>query len=390
MVICQGCGHAFEIPAGYSRNKIQCPGCGVICTVPADEGRQHTDAAPRPGARKAPMPRREPEPAIEDQAAGWLAQPDPPPAQLFDDEPAPLPAPAPKAKAKQPVKPQEMLYSCRRCGRQIRKQRECPSCDGAPDIPVQQSPPASTSAPLALELEEPGPDNTDEDASPYLLADKDLPTCPKCRKVMEPGSVLCASCGFDQRTRKKTIRTYETIARSWDCDIPFQTRLMYLGAAQGIHWLLALMLLASGNSAWPFVVTWPFLTAILCFVLGTYDRIDLDRDHKGRVKLTKQWRFCFFPLMPVTTEIRGFEGVTTGQWHDAGPLEWFIFFFLLFMAVIPALIFWYNAIHKQHFHVALARDHGHAEVWVYRGRDQDQMNEIADVLCNASGLRRIG
>jgi hypothetical protein len=381
MVICQGCGQAFDVPEGYGRNKIQCPGCGVICAVPADAPRQPARAA----AKKAPVPAPAPipEPAAEDQAAEWLREPEP--APLFDDEPAPEPPPvlAPVSKRK------EMLFPCRRCGRPVRAQRECPSCD-AGELPVDA--PGSR----ALELDEPplpqGHPDLDEDPSPYLFAEKDLPTCPRCKKEMPRGAVLCAACGFNRRTRRKHARTYEPIARSWDTDLTLKQRLMWVAAGQGFHWFCAAMGVALGTfaSPWPFVLTWPWMTAVLCFVLGTYDRIELVRDSKGRVKVTKQWRFFFVPARPVTTEVRGFEGVTTGQWHDAGFLEYFVFLSLLTMALVPGFIWWYVAIYKVYFHVALAQDHGHSEVYVYRGRSQEQMNEIADALCNASGLQRLG
>src|SRR5262245_54636760 len=116
MVICQGCGQAFEVPAGYGRNKIQCPGCGVICAVPADGGRQPAGASSRGGARRAPAAAPDPGPDLEEQAAGWLNPPEPPPpAPLCDDEPAPEPPPAPRTKPA--GKPQELLFPCRRCGR---------------------------------------------------------------------------------------------------------------------------------------------------------------------------------------------------------------------------------------------------------------------------------
>jgi hypothetical protein len=60
------------------------------------------------------------------------------------------------------------------------------------------------------------------------------------------------------------------------------------------------------------------------------------------------------------------------------------------MALVPGFIWWYVAIYKVYFHVALAQDHGHSEVYVYRGRSQEQMNEIADAPCSASGLQRPG
>lgn len=390
MVICQGCGQSFDVPAGYGRNKIQCPGCGVICAVPADGGRSSARAPSRsPAPRKEAAP--EPEPVSEEQTAGWLREPEPVP--LFDDEPVAKPA-APAKPATAPAtgrKPAEALFPCRRCGRQIRKQRECPSCDVEPQGLLSETP-EEVSPRVSMELDEVLPVATDgeDDDSPYVLADKPAATCPRCRREMGEGAVLCTSCGFDQRTKRKVARTYEAMARTWETDMPLAQRLLYLGLYQVVHWVVAVMVVAVlGVGVWPFVVTWPLLTGILCFILGTYDRVQLVRDRKGRVSITVEWRLCFVPAKKETTEVRGFEGVTTGQWLDAGFLEWLVFGSLLFLGIVPALIWWYHAIHKVYYHVALSRDHGHAEVYVYRGKREDQMQQIAEAVCNASGLRNV-
>src|SRR5271156_1781958 len=89
MVICQGCGQAFSVPEGYTRNKIQCSSCGVICPVPA-EARTPASSAP---AKSAPARKSRglegesppPGPALEDEAAQWLKDPDP--ILLHEDTP---------------------------------------------------------------------------------------------------------------------------------------------------------------------------------------------------------------------------------------------------------------------------------------------------------------
>ena len=378
MVICQGCGQSFAVPAGYGRNKIQCPGCGVICAVPA--GAARGESAPTGRAKKAEVD--------EDIAARMLDDP----APMFDDEPVPVPKAAPVPK----TKPVDERVNCRRCGRLIVRQRECPSCDAVEEEPVAEEAEtrAKGSGPLSLSLDEgstspvvPGED--EEDESPYLLADKDIPLCPKCRKPMAIGAVLCTACGFDTKTRKKAKRTYEPIARSWETGQTLQQRQMWLGLAQGVHWTLAVFALLGGVSAWPFVVSWPLMTGMLAFILGTFERVEIVRDARGRCEVTSAWRFAFWPMAPKKTEIFGFEGVTTGQDHEVGVIEWMIFVSLLCAAVVPAIVWWYVVINKPSFHVALAVDHGHAEVYVYRGKSEEQMHEIGRVLVDASGLRML-
>jgi hypothetical protein len=395
MVICQGCGRAFDVPAGYTRNKVQCPDCGVICPVAAGSGAAQPPARAKQAAgapARSPGPRPS-APSLEDEAAAWLtadAAAPPPAPEAAQRQEAPPPdeesAPPPPAARGKPG----ARILCRRCGRAIRKQRECPDCDAA-DEPL----PAEPAAPLpvglsahGMELDEPAAPADDEDDSPYVLADKLAPSCPKCHKDMTPGAVLCAACGFNVRTRKKAGRTYQPLARSWEADLSMQARLGWFAGAQAAHLVLTLMAAADGYAT-PFLVAWPLLALLLCFVLGTYARTDITRDTRGRVTVVVLWRFCWVPLAPRTTEVRGFEGVTTGTWCDAGLWEWLIFGSLLCMAVVPGLIWWYVAIYQPHFHVALAQDHGHAAVYVYRGRSDAQMNDIARTLCEASGLRLV-
>ena len=378
MVICQGCGQSFAMPAGYTRNKIQCPGCGVICAVPADAAR----GEPAPSARAKQV-------SVDEEAAARMLD-DPAPVPLFDDEPAPPPKAAPPTKSK----PVDERVNCRRCGRLIARQRECPSCDVEVEEPLSAEPsaPRTTSAtplsfsmddvePMAMALED------EEDEAPYLLADKDIPLCPKCRKPMTIGAVLCTSCGFDTKTCKKSKRSYEPIARSWETNQTMQQRLLWFGVAQGVHWTLAIFTLLAGFSAWPFVVAWPLMAGMLVFILGTYERVEIVRDARGRAEVISSWRFAFFPVAPKKTEVIGFEGVTTGQGNEAGVFEWMIFVTLLCAGVVPALVWWYQVIHKPDFHVALAAHHGHAEVYVYRGKSEEQMREIGQVLANAGGLQ---
>src|SRR5262249_46378051 len=194
-------------------------------------------------------------------------------------------APAPVA-----PKPKGLGLTSRRCGRPILRQRECPYCDvGTSDDPLPEEPetapeptfprqeaavPVATIPPLSLELDEPAfvprqQEEEDDEPDPYETADKDKPRWPKCRKEVEFGAVLCASCGFNLRTRKKAKRRYSPIARQWETDMTLTNRLTWLGGFWAVHLLVTLAAWAQGNLV-SAIIAWFPLTFIVAFVLGTY------------------------------------------------------------------------------------------------------------------------
>jgi hypothetical protein len=417
-IICQGCGHAFDVPPDYTRNKIQCPGCGVICQVPADAASRAAPPArheTRHEARQEPAAEawKAPRSSVEDDAAAWLrdSEPEPLPTQTHQSVTVEQPVHRERKRERDPEpvpvrKDREMTFACRKCGRPIKRQRECPVCGVEPDDPLPVDPDdspavasASVSAPVGLapgsmELDEPEPmemipdpdeEEWNEDPSPYETAERDKPRCPRCHKEMEFDGVLCASCGFNVRTRKKAVRRYAPIARTWVTDLPVVTRWAIVGCIVGFHSLLTLGAILGGNGV-AFALAYIPLFLIVGFAVGTYDSTTIIRDERGRVTIKKQWHFWFIPFPSKTTEVRGYEGVKTGGWNDSGFLEWAIFFTLFCLGIIPAFIWFYLAIYLNHYHVDLAEDHGRSVVSVYRGRTEEQMHEITKVLCGATGL----
>src|SRR5262249_14412159 len=149
-----GCGQAFDVPEGYGRNKIQCPGCGVICPVPEGGG----SPGPARRARPAAAPARD----VEAEAAAALAGPargqaPAPPAAI----PVATPAADPWGQPAVPVAHDGLLppeegergdpepvrrrapeewFHCRRCKRKVRRQGECPICDAAPQPELGMEP----------------------------------------------------------------------------------------------------------------------------------------------------------------------------------------------------------------------------------------------------------
>src|SRR6185437_3398333 len=224
-IVCEGCGQLVSVPNGYRRNKIQCA-CGVICRVP-ESVRQDTDASTPRGSTAAAKP----SPAIEEEAERWLLDDDPPMS-----EPPSFRDPEPDEHREAVAKPAvaERRFGCRRCGQLVRRQGECPNCD-ADKMPA-------TTPKEAVWLSVDSPDDEDEeDSSPYGVDGADEVQCPKCSMMLPPGSVLCVRCGFHLQKRKKITKTYQPIARQWETNASYPTRLTVFGICEVVSLTLGLV-----------------------------------------------------------------------------------------------------------------------------------------------------
>ncbi len=374
-IICEGCGQRVPIPEGYRRNKIQCA-CGVICSVP-ESARQEADVpAPKRAATKS-------SPAVEEEAERWLLDDAPTspqrskPAKFTDQEPITEARPAQKKPAF------ERQFPCRRCGRSVRRQGECPDCDGVtPPAAANEEPVWCPSVDTPKEADE------EEDSSPYAVEGAEDVKCPKCCFMLPPGSVLCVRCGFDLNKRKKVARTYQPMDRVWETSASYSSRLKAFCGCEAFGFVLGMTAVFwAGADIAVFISAFVLLTAMLGFLFGTFDRIHLRRDARGRVQLTKTWRVAFFELQPQSIDVRNYAGIVTGQHREVSMWEYLVFFFLLFFALVPGIIWWYLAIYKVTFHVSLSREHDFPEYILFSGWSQEQMKEIAYALRDASGLR---
>jgi hypothetical protein len=199
--------------------------------------------------------------------------------------------------------------------------------------------------------------------------------------------VLCVRCGFHLQKRKKVAKTYQPIDREWETNYSLGTRRTVFIVCEIVSSALGLTgVFWGGADLGVFVGAFLLFTAIMMFLLGTYPRIRLTRDARGRAQITKTWRAGFYALQPKTTDVRGFEGIVSGQHRDVTSMDYVMLLVLFVSGIIPAIIWWYLAFHKVTFHVSLSRDHGYPAYIVYSGWDQMQMKEIAYALRDASGL----
>jgi hypothetical protein len=326
-------------------------------------------------------------------------------APLFDDEepavqarPVALPPPV-TTFAKEPTPSGKGLAACIYCGEVVRvpkpkrggRRGKCPACGaGWPQASARPklAPPSLPVAPPPDEFAGSSPDENPETSNPYLTADRGARRCPGCSAQLGPEVVVCVRCGFDLRLGRKTVKEYQKFDRSWDSGMPLKTRVMLfvLCQAAAVTAIVVGFLTVEDSPAVQiptFGISWLIYTAMTGFLLGTFDHVHLKRYKSGRVDLVRMWRIGFIPCPREEIDVRAYFGVIDGAVSHAGVWEWFIFIVLLGSGIVPAVIYWYCAIHKTEYTVALTNEHENPEIKVYRGWSQDQMHEIHQTLRDA-------
>jgi len=372
-IVCHGCGSNLSIPDGYSRNKIQCTECGVLCQVPA---------------RPAPEKPKEKKQPVEDASA---LEVDKQPAAPVRSVRAPV-----TTIVKEPVPAAEGVATCPHCGELVRapdrkrkRVGKCPACGVAWPAPAARpKPPPRPVPPPPDEFAGSTPDDDPDSGNPYRTADAGSRRCPGCTAQLGPAVVLCVRCGFDLREGRKTSKEYQPFAREWDSGMSLRTRfLLFLLCQLGALAIIAFASTTVEDSLLGEVVTfgfsWVVFTGMTGFILGTFDHIGLKRYKSGRVDLTKAWRVCFYPMPLQKIDVRDYSGVITAARSHGDWLAWLIFIVLLTGGCFPALVYWYCVIYKTEYLVALTNAHETAEIYVYRGWSAEQMDEIKQMLRDA-------
>lgn len=340
-VVCHSCGHRIGLAEDFSRRKVRCPECGVMCEV-AEAARSDT---PRSGKRT-----EEARPQDADELARQLwSEPEPPKKERASGQPA-------QPEAAEPTSSDEGMYRLEE-----------------PTVTPRRASVTWTEA--------------DEDSSGYEITGGLPITCPQCHRELSAEAVLCVGCGLELKTgKKKAALRFEPFQRYWEPWLSYESRLRLFLVASLSSLVLSVIAGVLAES-WTLALG-PLLlfVAMLAFLLGTFNRVDLARDRRGNARLTQTWRVFFLARPTQTIDLREFDGVVTGRSLDAGFYEWVIMFLLLAYLVVPGLLWWHYIIRKPKFHAALARGHGYPEITLYRGSSQEQAEEIAEALRDAAHL----
>lgn len=339
--LCSNCGARIVVPTDFAKSKIRCPECGVFNSIPNTLLRDSGDAplVRDGGSARSTKPTLEPKPRPED-APPWASD-----IYTLQDDPLSVATPS---RPTQPAGPAESTGETR-------------------EILLQGT--------------------EDDDLNPYTVKG-DAPTqpCPGCQERLPLHAVVCVRCGYHLETKRAVKRRFEPVYRTWESGWPLQQRFFAFVVLQMVNLVAFALVVASGRDPTTMVFTVVSASVLQAFLCGTYDRLELSRTAKGKVSLTSHWRIAFYPLPPREINWKEHESVTLVQSNDFDPIGWVMFLILLGYCVVPGLIFWWFAIHRDKFTVMLCRGHGFPETPIFRTLDDKRGMEVRDTVSEVTGL----
>jgi hypothetical protein len=304
-----------------------------------------------------------------------------------------LPDVAPRRPREEP-RADSTVWTCPHCGEwqpsQPRgKKARCPVCKTLiPTVAKPPRPEAITSNLLKTRGPRPAVPQTDwsedpDDSKPYKVDATEHPPCPGCGKAMTPEAIVCLHCGLDLRDGEKAKTVYDPIVRRWDAGLARHFRWLVFAAWQCVA--IPPMLWGAAHEGHAFYVVggWLWLSLMAAFLTGTYDRVDLNRNSRGKVRLVKTWYFCFIPREPETIDLVQYESILTGQMHELDFSDYVVLIAGIGFGLLPGIVWYFAIMSRDTWYVALTKDHGHPDLWIYRGWSERRAKEIASTLRTA-------
>lgn len=333
-VYCNGCGKRLDVPAGYGRAKMRCEDCGVFTELPKEVREQ-----------------------------GQAAEAESPPASPGRAEPQVVRA----AKPKTPPKPKPAPAApANDDGYQFVDDTE----DDKP--PTRETLIAGTQ---------------DDDLNPYTVTG-DAPTkrCLECERKVEIAAKVCVHCGYNFESKEKAKRTYQPIDKTWESGLPFEKRLMIFIGLQVVNFVTLVASVIGGYSLGVTFILVLMTVGLQAFLCGTFDKLILTRNPKGKVTLTTIWRYAFIPRPPDYVKWKEHESVIVVRSNEFDPIDWCFALILLGYCIIPGVAFWYFVIRPDKFAVTLCRDHGFPETPIFRTSNETLANEILRTVSEVTTL----
>ncbi|MBI2805083.1 MAG: hypothetical protein HYX68_08895 [Planctomycetes bacterium] len=208
-----------------------------------------------------------------------------------------------------------------------------------------------------------------------------LPTCSRCTATLVAGSTACPACGFDREAEENAVRDLNPMKRHFDAHPPLRTRLGWFVAYSAGLAVLGTVTGLTTNTSWVALVS--LLTPIMilaAFIFGTVPCVDLQRDYRGKVTLSKTWHCCFFPWSTIKIPLREFETVGVREEIEHDAIDWIALIWLFSLCLLPGMVWWFLVFNEPIHQVALTKDRGIAAVILYRGRNRALAHEMAAMV----------
>jgi hypothetical protein len=231
-------------------------------------------------------------------------------------------------------------------------------------------------------------DDVDDNGEPYELPPEEVKTrpCANCKKDIDIIAVVCVHCGYDSESQQKVERTFQPIDLEWESGWRFSTRIAILLAMQVMNGMTLVFGLAVGGTLPCSLGAMAFYLFLQAFLLGTYESVRIRRNRRGQAEITITWRVAFIPQPAKKINWKEHEGVAVGHYDAGSIVDWIVCLLLLPYFIIPAILWWYYMIKCDRFYAALCRDRGYPETYLYRGLNEKQAKDIAQIATDATGL----
>jgi hypothetical protein len=210
--------------------------------------------------------------------------------------------------------------------------------------------------------------------------------CPECDRRSDARSTVCVHCGFNFETKTKAKRVYEPIHREWQSGWPIQRRLALFMGMQFINLLLLVVSLFSGYSICAAIVPILMTVGLQAFLTGTFDKLILTRDSKGKVRVTRICSYAFFARPPITVRWKSHETVSIVQSNEFSVIDWAFVIILLGYGILPGVLFYWFVLRPDKFTVYLCKDHGFPETAIFRTQNEELSKEIQTTVSEVTLL----
>jgi hypothetical protein len=347
----------------YTRKKMRCTQCGVIFDLPDPKDRSAIPAPPPPRTERPTAP-------AKTQPAKTASPPKSAPPSVLTGEPI----------------------------------------SSAPGTAVK----ALSSAPIVTPppVEAPSDDAEDDefaffdgkDTRPYEKTGQEIRECPHCHATVNPNAKVCSACGF--MLTELEDETGRPLRRRWESGWSHRRRLIFFLISQIVVLVLFIGSIVGGMNPFTFFFPYAFFTGMTAFLFGSYNWVDFARNKKGKLRLQQTWRICFFLRPAATLRLSDYEELASGV-EGSPAINWIIVLFLILFGAFGGLVvglllglglyvvpvgvlfgvaWWVYARQKNTYYLSLCRDHGFPVVTLYRGWDQNKMDDMAETISKVARM----